>query len=123
MLITHICASGKITNGICSVDGSGLKFLWQESGRPDGLPTAWHGTVQDHESGEVLVFATEAVGHPRSHGGATLQEHPGIHLQHGRSMIIGLRIAGIEEGHVINVLSHVRENLRDPGSGFSVLLP
>ncbi len=78
--------------------------------------------VHHHEAGQVLVLAAQPVGHPGAHARPALQEHAGVHLQHGRRVIVRLRVAGIDERHVVHVLRHVRKDLRHPRAGFAVLL-
>ncbi len=78
--------------------------------------------MQHDEAGQVPILATEPVAQPRADARSPLQEHAGVHLQHRGRVVVRLRVARVDEGHVIDVLGHVGEDLRDPGTRLAMLL-
>ena len=77
--------------------------------------------MQDNEAWQVLILGPQTVRHPGTNTRTSLQEHAGIHFQHGWRVIIRLRIARIDERHVVDVLRNVRKNFLRMSARFTVL--
>ena len=120
----HALGTGEVGDRrlIAAVDGGRLIGLRQKAGRPDGLAATGHRSVQDHKARQVLIFAAQPVSHPGADARPALQKHAGVHFQHGRSMVVGLRVAGVKQGHLIHVPGHVRKDFRNPGPRLAVPL-
>src|SRR5437016_141402 len=101
-----------------------LKYTRQKSGAPVlGIALrqpAAQGVVHYHETGKTLTFGTQTVRHPGPHTGEAHPAHAGIdHEQRGR-VVVGLRVARVNERHLIDVLRDVGEDLRYPGTALTV---
>ena len=93
-LMTWPCAAADwmSTATLCAV-AQARRLRRQEARRPDRFASARHGAMQDHETGQIVVLASQSVIHPGTDTGAALQEHAGVHLQHGRRVVVGLGVA------------------------------
>jgi len=86
------------------------------------LRAALHCAVaHDDEGGEVLIFAAEAIDGPGAETGATGELRASGAEVHGWGVIEGVAIATADDGHVIDVASHVREERRDFDAGLTVV--
>ena len=108
---------------VAAVDGSGLKDLGKETGRPDRIFPAWFlGGMQDKGTGQGFVGGAEPVHQPTGDTGKALTKEAGGKLEHGRCMVVRARIHGVNESHVVDVIGKMGEEIGNPGSGFAVLL-
>ncbi len=71
---------------------------------------------------KVLVFGTESVGRPCSKGGTAGLRKTGVHEQFGRGMIELVGVHRLDNAKVIGMLMEIRNGIRHPHSGFSILL-
>ena len=76
-----------------------------------------------HISGQIGVVAAQPISQPGSHAGEALPDHSRVEFQHRRCVIIGLRIAGVDERHVVDVLRDVGKDLGGPRARLAVLFP
>ena len=51
----------------CTSDGCALKHGWQKGIAVVSWPAIAHGWIDRNESRQVLIFGTEAKGHPTAH--------------------------------------------------------
>ena len=65
------------------------------------------------ESGEILVFGSEAVEDPRPHGGADELETAGVKLNEGLGVRWDIPIHSIQEAEIISVLGELGEKFGD----------
>ena len=71
--------------------------------RPAGL------VEHDHEAGQVLVLAAQAVGDPRAEAGVAAEDPAGVHHQHRRAVDRRLGVHRVDERDVVDA--------RSPGAG------
>lgn len=76
----------------------------------------------DHETGQVLVHASQPVVHPRAQTGTAGEDPAGVHLQHGRA--VDGRIGGhrVDEGDVVDAGGQVGKEIADPLAALAILL-
>src|SRR5262249_23003376 len=75
----------------------------------------------DHEAGQVLVDAAQAVSRPAAQAGVAAQHAAGVHHQHGRAVLGGLGVHGVQEGDVTDAARQVREQVADELAALAVL--
>ena len=109
------------------VEGRALVDARQEARAPvDGVAlgqAAAERVVHHDERGQVAALAAEAVGHPGADAGEAHARQAGVDLEQGGGVVVRLGPARVDEGHLIDVLRQVREDLRHPGPRVAVLLP
>ena len=72
--------------------------------------------MEHHEGRQVVVHASETVGHPRPGAGASGELAPGLDVGDGRVVVDGLGVDGLDDGEVIDHFRRMRQQLADPGS-------
>ena len=68
----------------------------------------------DDEGGKVSAFAAEAVGDPRADAGEAHARNAAVHHEEGRRVVVRFGVAGMDEGHLVDVLAEVGEDARRP---------
>ena len=66
------------------------------------------GVWQHHEARKVVGLAAQGIADPGPKGGESGQQRPGVHEVTGRSVDIGPRLHGHQEGDVIHASGQVR---------------
>ena len=79
--------------------------------------------LHDHETGQVRVLGSEAVGHPASQRGSTRQGRAGVHLADAPDMIQPVGPARSDHRQLIGAGRDVRKPVGNPDSTLAVLLP
>lgn len=78
-------------------------------------------SVEDDESGKVLVFGTEAIADPGPHAGTSLEARSGVEEVVRRGVFGKLGGHRFDEGEVVGDLGNMGEEVADPGSRLAVL--
>lgn len=78
-------------------------------------------SVENDESGKVLVLGAESVSNPGSHAGASLQARAGVEEVVRRGVFGELGGHRLDESEIIGNPGDVGKKVADPGSGFAVL--
>ena len=96
----------------------------EEAGRPvlGAVDRSSPVIVHDHIARHVLVFGPQSVGQPGTNGGMADSGHTAVHLNQGGSVVVGIAVAALQEGHVVYAGCQVRELLGDPLTGLAVPL-
>ena len=76
----------------------------------------------DHEAGQVLVDAAEAVVHPRAETRVAGEDFARVHLQHGRAVNGRIGRHRVKKGDVVHAGRQVGEEVADPLAALAVLL-
>ena len=111
--------------GGADADGGGLMGGGEEAGGPVAgavgrdAATIW----QDDEFGEIFVEGAKGVGDPGAGAGEAGEDEPGVLHEGGGAVDVGLRLQGMDEGHIVDTLGHGGEEVADPLAGLAVLLP
>ena len=77
--------------------------------------------MDDHETGQVLVFAAQSVQQPRSHARAGEDLFPRVHLEAGIRMVDVVRHRRADHADVVNARSEVRQEITYLDAGPAVL--
>ena len=98
--------------------GGGEEAVREAVEAAGGNPSA----VDDHEPGQVVTFATQAVGGPGSHAGAALQAGPAVE-EVVRAGVLG-ELGGhrSDDAEFVGELRDVGEEIAHPGAGLTALL-
>ena len=95
----------------------------QKSARPihrAAARTARAG-LQHDEAGQILRFAADAVGHPRTHARPAELRRAGVHEQFRGRVIENIRRAGMNDRDVVHDARGVRKQFRNPRAALAVL--
>jgi hypothetical protein len=77
---------------------------------------------QDHESGHIFIFTSQAIAQPGAQAGAAGLLAAGLEEGDGRVVVDGFGMHGFYEAQVIHHFGRVGHQVRHPGAAFAVLL-
>ena len=100
-----------------------LKHTGQKAAAERVLPTIGLHAAGDecHEAGQVLVRATEAVRHPRTHARPTFARAAGVEQQLRWCVVKLVRRHGFDKRNIVNMLGQLRHGIAHPRAGLAVL--
>ena len=76
---------------------------------------------QDHEAGQAVVLASQAVAQPSAHAGPPRLLASGLNEGHGRIVVDGVCVHRLHHQQFVHDPGGVRHKLADPGPGLAVL--
>jgi len=76
---------------------------------------------QNDESGQVVVFGSQAEAEPGAHAGEPIALKAGVHLEGSGSVVGALRDHRVDKGNIVDPLGEVGQEVADPFAGLSVL--
>ena len=100
-----------------------LKRRWQETVRIIGRSTERPDIKKNHVTGQILVHRPKTVGRPGTEAGLSRADVTGVQLIARRSVIVGIRLHGVDETKIVHMFGHFRKKPAHPGPGLAVLLP
>ena len=115
---------GYVEYGVaCGAALDTLVHAGEEATTPDAFACGG-GLVTGHkhnEAREVFIFEAEAISHPGTHGGATEARRTAIEQKLRGGVVELVGVHGIDDSHLISLLTEVGQEFGDPGAALSVL--
>ena len=106
---------------ILDVHVSASELTWQKGIAPiRKFPARLRPRAHGNEPGKILVLAAKTIGQPRTQTRATRLEMSEIHHQDGAGVFRNVRVHGMNEADVIDVLPHEWKDVANPLAGLSV---